>query len=639
MNARYLIELFSHVKFLNRWIILSVDLFLSILSTSTSLTFLWFILGTETSNRNLFNILFLSLSYSLISFYFCQTYKGVIRHSAFTETGRFAISSLIKVSLLFLSFHLFSDTYSLHELVLGAVIDLFLTFSILTISRALLIVSYTIIINSISSSQGKLLIYQGKNLTSLLFDSSLCDKQMFQMEGFLRFGERRSLRIGKYKVFSIKNQIEFNRLVNQKNIRAILFTDYAIVKEESERLVRYCEKKKVRMLMLPSIDELKKGKINLCNLPEVRIEDLLGREEICINMDEIAASLKGKVVLVTGAAGSIGSELCRQLCTFGLKQLILFDSAETPMHNIRLELEEKFPGIECIPIMGDIRMVDRVESVFKRFCPQYVFHAAAYKHVPLMEENPCEAVHTNVHGTRNVADMAVKYDVEKFIMISTDKAVNPTNVMGASKRLAEIYVQSLSIAISKGLHPGKTRFITTRFGNVLGSNGSVIPRFREQLVKGGPLTVTHPDIIRYFMTIPEACRLVLEAAFMGKGSEIFVFDMGTPVKIADLARRMIELAGLTPGEDIEIKYTGLRPGEKLYEELLATKENTLPTNNAKIYCAQVREYDYNAICTLLSPLIAFAIKVDKMETVRYMKGIVPEFKSKNSEYEVLDKVE
>ena len=284
----------------------------------------------------------------------------MIRHSAFTETGRFAISSLIKVSLLFLSFHLFSDTYSLHELVLGAVIDLFLTFSILIISRALLIVSYTIIVNSVSSGQGKLLIYQGKNLTSLLFDSSLCDKQMFQMEGFLRFGERQSLRIGKYKVFSIKNQIEFNRLVNQKNIRAILFTDYAIVKEESERLVRYCEKKKVRMLMLPSIDELKKGKINLCNLPEVRIEDLLGREEICINMDEIAASLKGKVVLVTGAAGSIGSELCRQLCTFGLKQLILFDSAETPMHNIRLELEEKFPGLECIPIMGDIRMVDRV---------------------------------------------------------------------------------------------------------------------------------------------------------------------------------------------------------------------------------------------------------------------------------------
>ena len=281
-------------------------------------------------------------------------------------------------------------------------------------------------------------------------------------------------------------------------------------------------------------------------------------------------------------------------------------------------------------------MIDRVESVFRRFQPQYVFHAAAYKHVPLMEENPCEAVHTNVYGTRNVADMAVRYNVDKFIMVSTDKAVNPTNVMGASKRLAEIYVQSLSIAISKGLHPGKTRFITTRFGNVLGSNGSVIPRFREQLAKGGPLTVTHPDIIRYFMTIPEACRLVLEAAFMGKGNEIFVFDMGTPVKIADLARRMIELAGLIPDEDIEIQYTGLRPGEKLYEELLATKENTLPTENKKIYCAQVREYDYNDICIVMNPLINLAIRVDKMETVRMMKRIVPEFKSKNSEYEMLD---
>ena len=500
-----------------------------------------------------------------------------------------------------------------------------------------MIVFYSIIVNSVSLNQGKLLIYQGDKSGTFLFDASLSDKLLYKVCGFLRFGDHTCLRVGKYRIYSIKKQVDFNHLVNRKNIKAVLFTDYHLVKEESERLVRYCEKKKVRMLMLPSVDELKKGKVNFRNLPEVHIEDLLGREEICINMTEIATSLKGKVVLVTGAAGSIGSELCRQLCTFNLKQLILFDSAETPMHNIRLELEEKFPQVEFAAVMGDIRMIDRVESLFLRFQPQYVFHAAAYKHVPLMEENPCEAVHTNVYGTRNVADMAVKYNVDKFIMISTDKAVNPTNVMGASKRLAEIYVQSLSIAISKGLHPGKTRFITTRFGNVLGSNGSVIPRFREQLAKGGPLTVTHPDIIRYFMTIPEACRLVLEAAFMGKGNEIFVFDMGTPVKIVDLARRMIELAGLVPGEDIEIQYTGLRPGEKLYEELLATKENTLSTNNAKIYRAQVREYDYNDICSVMSPLIALAIKVDKMGTVQMMKGIVPEFKSKNSEYEVLDK--
>lgn len=638
MNINGFALVLSRVKFFNRWIVLFIDLFLSILATATSLSFLWYILGTELVDDSLFHILSISFCSSLVSFFLCQTYKGVIRHSAFTEAGRLALSSLIKVLFIVVLVYLTTTIQSPRELALGAVVDLFLTFFLLTILRVFMIVFYSIIVNSVSLNQGKLLIYQGDKSGTFLFDASLSDKLLYKVCGFLRFGDHTCLRVGKYRIYSIKKQVDFNHLVNRKNIKAVLFTDYHLVKEESERLVRYCEKKKVRMLMLPSVDELKKGKVNFRNLPEVHIEDLLGREEICINMAEIATSLKGKVVLVTGAAGSIGSELCRQLCTFNLKQLILFDSAETPMHNIRLELEEKFPQVEFAAVMGDIRMIDRVESLFLRFQPQYVFHAAAYKHVPLMEENPCEAVHTNVYGTRNVADMAVKYNVDKFIMISTDKAVNPTNVMGASKRLAEIYVQSLSIAISKGLHPGKTRFITTRFGNVLGSNGSVIPRFREQLAKGGPLTVTHPDIIRYFMTIPEACRLVLEAAFMGKGNEIFVFDMGTPVKIADLARRMIELAGLVPGEDIEIQYTGLRPGEKLYEELLATKENTLPTNNAKIYCAQVREYDYNDICSVMSPLIALAIKVDKMGTVQMMKGIVPEFKSRNSEYEVLDKV-
>ena len=632
MNINGFALVLSRVKFFNRWIVLFIDLFLSILATATSLSFLWYILGTELVDDSLFHILSISFCSSLVSFFLCQTYKGVIRHSAFTEAGRLALSSLIKVLFIVILVYLTTTIQSPRELALGAVVDLFLTFFLLTILRVFMIVFYSIIVNSVSLNQGKLLIYQGDKSGTFLFDASLSDKLLYKVCGFLRFGDHTCLRVGKYRIYSIKKQVDFNHLVNRKNIKAVLFTDYHLVKEESERLVRYCEKKKVRMLMLPSVDELKKGKVNFRNLPEVHIEDLLGREEICINMTEIATSLKGKVVLVTGAAGSIGSELCRQLCTFNLKQLILFDSAETPMHNIRLELEEKFPQVEFTPVMGDIRMIDRVESLFLRFQPQYVFHAAAYKHVPLMEENPCEAVHTNVYGTRNVADMAVKYNVDKFIMISTDKAVNPTNVMGASKRLAEIYVQSFSIAISKGLHPGKTRFITTRFGNVLGSNGSVIPRFREQLAKGGPLTVTHPDIIRYFMTIPEACRLVLEAAFMGKGNEIFVFDMGTPVKIVDLARRMVELAGLVPGEDIEIQYTGLRPGEKLYEELLATKENVLPTNNAKIYRAQVREYDYNDICSVMSPLIGLAIKLDKMGSVQMMMCILRVFKSKYSEY-------
>ncbi len=626
-------------KYLNRWIIFLIDLFLSVFSTVTSLALVSYILDWNYTDQIILTVFLASLFCSTASFLVCQTYKGIIRHSAFTETGRIAMSSSLKVATILPVLLFTTGLLSFRGFLLGSVVDFFLTFFILTIFRAFLITLYTFMVSSIASNRkDKLFIFGHEDSSpALLNDSFLRENSSYQVEGFLRFGQRVSMRIGLYKVYFITDQEEFSRLVNRYNIKAILFTDYKAVKEESERLVRFCEKEKVRMLLLPSLDELKGGKLKMRALPEVRIEDLLGREEIRINMEEIAGSLKGKVVLVTGAAGSIGSELCRQLCHFGLKQLVLFDSAETPMHNIRLELEEKFPDVEFTPVMGDIRMIHRVESIYQRFHPQLVFHAAAYKHVPLMEENPCEAVHTNVYGTRNVADMAVKYDVDKFIMVSTDKAVNPTNVMGASKRLAEMYVQSLSIAISKGRQSGKTRFITTRFGNVLGSNGSVIPRFREQLAKGGPLTVTHPDIIRYFMTIPEACRLVLEAAFMGKGNEIFVFDMGTPVKIANLARRMIELAGLVPGEDIEIKYTGLRPGEKLYEELLATKENTLPTENEKIYRAQVREYDYEDICTVMSPLIDLAIKVDKMGTVRMMKGIVPEFKSKNSVYEVLDK--
>ena len=632
------IILFSKQKYFNRWIIFFIDLFFSVLSTFLVFATLGNILKISLPVHEFIYINLFSILCSTICFLSCQTYKGVIRHSTFTETGRIAIASFVKAALMIVVLSCFIHSLSFLQVFLGGLLDLFLTFFILTIFRALLIIMYSMIVRSVASNNERLLIYREEDAVSNSPATSLWKQSdNYQIEGYIRIGKRSKIRIGGCPVYSVKDQLEFNGLVNRKGIKAILFTDYHAVKAESERLVRYCERKKVRMLMLPTVDELKGGTVNLRNLPEDRIEDLLGRDEININLKEIADELGGKVVMVTGAAGSIGSELCRQLCTFGLKQLILFDSAETPMHTIRLELADRFPDVVFTPIMGDVRMLARVESVFKTFHPQYVFHAAAYKHVPLMEENPCEAVHTNVQGTRNMADMSVKYGADKFIMISTDKAVNPTNVMGASKRLAEIYVQSLSIAISKGLHPGKTRFITTRFGNVLGSNGSVIPRFREQLAKGGPLTVTHPDIIRYFMTIPEACRLVLEAAFMGKGNEIFVFDMGTPVKIADLARRMIELAGLIPEKDIEIKYTGLRPGEKLYEELLATKENTLPTNNAKIFRAKVRKYDFMDISILITRLVDLSIRVEKLEAVKVMKSIVPEFVSKNSEYEKLDK--
>ncbi|WP_366145385.1 UDP-N-acetylglucosamine 4,6-dehydratase family protein [Duncaniella sp.] len=340
--------------------------------------------------------------------------------------------------------------------------------------------------------------------------------------------------------------------------------------------------------------------------------------------------------MVTGAAGSIGSELCRQLATFGIRQLILFDNAETPLHNIRLELEDKFPTLNFVPVIGDVREESRLDFVFRRYRPQIVFHAAAYKHVPLMEENPCEAVHVNVVGSRQVADKCVEYDVEKMVMVSTDKAVNPTNIMGCTKRLAEIYVQSLGLAIERGEVKGRTTFVTTRFGNVLGSNGSVIPRFREQIEHGGPVTVTDPEIRRFFMTIPEACRLVMEAATFATGTQIFVFDMGESVKIATLAERMINLAGLEVGKDIKIEYTGLRPGEKLYEEVLATKENTIPTEHERIYVAKVRAYGYKESAEVVDKLGELSVKVDIPPMVILMKKTVPEFISKHSEFEKYD---
>ena len=365
---------------------------------------------------------------------------------------------------------------------------------------------------------------------------------------------------------------------------------------------------------------------------EVQIEDLLGRDSININLQEIAAHLEGKRVLITGAAGSIGSEIMRQVAMFNPYQLILIDSAETPLHDIRLELKNKWSEIEAPTIVANITNKPRMEAIFAEYRPDYVFHAAAYKHVPMMEDNVSEAIQNNVEGTRVIADLAVKYKVGRFVMISTDKAVNPSNVMGCSKRICEIYVQALARKIEKdGSAP--TQFITTRFGNVLGSNGSVIPLFRRQIAAGGPVTVTHPEIIRYFMTIPEACQLVLEAGSMGKSGEIYIFDMGQPVKIADLAKKMIQLSGRT---DVKIEYTGLRHGEKLYEELLATRENTKPTSHDKIMIASVREYDYEDISDDIDLLIQTSYQFDSMATVARMKDLVPEFKSLNSKYSVLD---
>lgn len=637
-----LIDLILHSRYVNYRIIAAFDVLLSVISTSLVLAFTNSFFKMNISWGNSLKILGLSLIVSIPSFWALRTYRGIIRHSGLLESFRLLMASLFKVLFLTVIVYLIGKSFSERSILILSACDFFITFCLLLLFRLAIIFVYRLVnANAYNSNVLRLvLVYVGDDTTSPLGTDLLEGlSRSYGIVGYLRFGKKISLRLGRHPLFSIENGDDFNKLIKEKHIHSILFTKREDINNERERLVRLCEKSHIQMLQLPSINKVgDPGKPMLRRLPEVKIEDLLGRPEIKLDMQEVIDELKGKVVMVTGAAGSIGSELCRQLCTFGLKRLVLFDAAETPMHNIRLELEEKFPGMEIFPIVGDVRIPARVEYVISEHRPYAIFHAAAYKHVPLMEENPCEAVLANVVGTRIVADTAVKYGVERFVMISTDKAVNPTNVMGASKRLAEIYVQTLSMSISKGEIEGKTKFITTRFGNVLGSNGSVIPRFREQIEKGGPVTVTHPEIIRFFMTIPEACRLVLEAAVMGQGNEIFVFDMGTPVKIADLARRMIDQAGLTPDVDIKIEYTGLRPGEKLYEELLATKENTLPTPNKKIFRAHVREYEREEVVAAIDKLKVVAETVDRVATVREMKRIVPEFKSKNSVYEELDKV-
>ena len=393
----------------------------------------------------------------------------------------------------------------------------------------------------------------------------------------------------------------------------------------------------IKIYMIPRASEWDNSATGSARLEEVKIEDLLPRSEIRVDMENVGKLLTGKRVLITGSAGSIGSEMVRQIAPYKPSEMMLIDQAETPQHDIRLMMEHDFPEVKTATIVTSICKADRMEHIFKTFQPEYVFHAAAYKHVPMMEDNPCESIQNNVEGTKIIADLSVKYGVKKFVMISTDKAVNPTNVMGCSKRICEIYVQSLDQALKDGTiatsGPTPTQFVTTRFGNVLGSNGSVIPLFRKQLQEGGPLTVTHPDIIRYFMLIPEACKLVLEAGTHGQGGEIFVFDMGKPVRIADLAKRMIKLSG---AHGIEIKYTGLRPGEKLYEEVLDNEETTKPSFHEKIRIANVRPYDYNEANQEIEELIAMSRNYDKMNTVRQMKHIVPEYISQNSVYQSLD---
>lgn len=603
-------------------------------------------------NKDLFSSTSLPLTWvtgavvaSTISFYFCRIYLAIIRHASLREVGSLFGAVFIKelcLGLLFITIPWLENLRVLppQTIVLLFFVDTLLTFVEVIGARVVMILIYNQLRRHMWGDDHRIrtLIY-GTGNKSVAMIKRLATSPHYNVIGIIARGQANQKQlIGGLKVYYFDSPDDLHRINLGRMVQAILFAKEEDARSEQDReLFNECLKRGTKLMMAPSIDEVVGGRFMRNQVREIKIEDLLGRSEIEIGVDEVKNDFEGKTVLVTGAAGSIGSELCRQLSTFGLKRLVLFDNAETPTHNIRLELEERFPDLDFVPIIGDVRQLDRVKWTFDKYQPQVVFHAAAYKHVPLMEENPCEAVFVNVNGSRNVADECLRHNVEKMVMISTDKAVNPTNIMGCTKRLAEIYVQSLGIALEKGELEGRTRFVTTRFGNVLGSNGSVIPRFREQIVKGGPVTVTHPDITRFFMTIPEACRLVMEAAVMSTGTQIFVFDMGRSMKIANLARRMIELAGLTPDVDIKIEYTGLRPGEKLYEEVLSSAENTLPTEHSRIRIARVREYSYDDARRAVEALSALAAKVDVDDMVRMMKVTVPEFKSKNSRFEVFDR--
>ena len=574
---------------------------------------------------------------SALMMYLFKTYNVIVRHATLRDMCRYVWGILCANILLGV---LLAATCTFNKSILFALLANFLLTVVLVLGVRFLMVDvysyYRSKLSDITHKQ-RILVY-GTSDKAVAAISRFNSSRHYCLVGFISPQQSGSmLKLAGYPVLSYRSEADFKKIAENLSLHAVLFATDEDVKKEEHSLVKYCSSNNIRTLIIPSVDEVIDGKVMRGGIRQVKIEDLLGRPEIRISMDGIKRNFQGKVIMVTGAAGSIGSELCRQLAGFGIRKLILFDNAETPMHNLRLELEARYPQLDFVPVIGSVRHMDRLDFAFRNFRPQVVFHAAAYKHVPLMEENPCEAVFANVHGSRMVADKCVEYGVEMMVMISTDKAVNPTNIMGCSKRLAEIYVQSLGLAMAKGEVPGKTKFVTTRFGNVLGSNGSVIPRFREQIEHGGPVTVTHPDITRFFMTIPEACRLVMEAATMSTGNQIFVFDMGESVKIADLAKRMIELAGLKPGADIQIEYTGLRPGEKLYEEVLANTENTEPTSHDRIRIAKVREYGYQEALAAVDELTALSKAVNIPEMVKLMKKVVPEFKSKNSRFEEYDK--
>lgn len=568
-----------------------------------------------------------------IGFRIFHTYDGILRYSSFIDLQRVfyavtfgAVLSAITKDML-LSTHFFPGVeIEYRNIVLGALISTLVLWAIRVIAKTIFDVSLS------DYNIKHAFIYGVKEGGIGLAKQIKNSKPMkFKLMGFISDdAEIKHHHLMGTKVYAPdQNTI---RKMRNNNISTLLISPGAINVFRANKDFQDALLAEGIHIYMPTTQEWNRNEQQ--QLKEVSIEDLLPRDEISIDMESVGSMLHGKRILITGSAGSIGSEMVRQIAKYSPAELILIDSAETPQHDIRLMMAKQFPDIKAETIVTTICSKSRMEHIFKTYLPDYVFHAAAYKHVPMMENNPCDSIQNNVYGTKILADLAVKYGVKKFVMISTDKAVNPTNVMGCSKRICEIYVQSLNKAIEEGIINGKTQFVTTRFGNVLGSNGSVIPLFKKQIKAGGPVTVTDPRIIRNFMLIPEACKLVLEAGTKGNGGEIFVFDMGKPVKIADMAQRMINLSG---AKNVEIKYTGLRAGEKLYEEVLNEKESTKPSFHDKIRIAEVREYDYTEVSKQIDDLIEKSKLYDEMLTVKIMKEIVPEYKSNNSIYEKLDK--
>ncbi|MDF2476260.1 MAG: polysaccharide biosynthesis protein [Sphingobacterium sp.] len=627
----------SKISIVPRWIIFLLDIF------SVSIAYLLanviyydfnfgFLLDIDFSIRF---ILFISVC--SLSFYLFKMYTGIIRYTSAIDSIRI-LSTIIFSVFVLLVIKLIIQANEIERNIPTALIIFFALFSflILTVYRTIIKIFF-LYTKKVNGTRKKTLIYGAGDLGIAV--KRTLDHDVRSKNAIIGFLDDNDQKINKVidgtKIYSSK---KFNHLINTLNIEEVIIASHNIPSDRKNEITDIALERNVSILTLPPVKKIMNGDLNPNQIQKIKIEDLLERDPIKINDDHILNQTKGKRILVTGAAGSIGSEIASQLGKYEPQMIILCDQAESPLHNLQLDLQDEFPNQVYHTYIADIRSTKRMRLLFETFKPHYVYHAAAYKHVPMMENHPLEAVQTNVLGTKNLADLAVEFQVEKFVFVSTDKAVNPTNIMGATKRIAEIYVQSLNNHLENSLsEKTNTKFITTRFGNVLGSNGSVIPRFRDQIQKGGPVTVTHPEITRYFMTIPEACRLVLEAGAMGQGGEIFVFDMGKSVKIVELAKKMIRLSGFKPNEDIEIKFTGLRPGEKLYEELLNDLENTMPTHHEKIMIAKVRENNYKIISLKIEELKLRLATQNKNEVVHQMKLIVPEFKSKNSIYEQLDK--